>query len=215
MVWRRMSLRRLLLVSGWRRTLVDEATARRRAAAAADPGRWRVGGSESTEGCTIYQGNRFVGSVRRPEDAADLVEWANLVRTGRVEAYDPGRALLPTMAEEVRAAEFFRSGIVQPPMIEASRAEEFAGPGAIPVDVRGLVEFRVTFQPGQSMDSEGWLTILAPDETAARNLLYARFGGDWVAISRADVYLETQWLEWCTLGEMARWVTLRPTQVGS
>lgn len=53
------------------------ATIARRREAAEHPTVWRQGGSQGTEGCTIYQGPRFVGSVRHPEDAAFLVEAAN------------------------------------------------------------------------------------------------------------------------------------------
>lgn len=63
-----------------------ETAEERRARAAEQPTVWRQGGSPGTEGCTIYEGNRFVGSVRRPEDAKFLVAVANLYQE-RAETY--------------------------------------------------------------------------------------------------------------------------------
>jgi hypothetical protein len=61
--------------------LTDEDLAfirrRREAEASAAGGRWRVGGSPSTGGRTIYRGNQFVGLIIDPDVCARLVRVAN------------------------------------------------------------------------------------------------------------------------------------------
>jgi hypothetical protein len=66
--------------AGTLETVIAESAEARRARAAADPTRWRVGGSPAdgdSAHCTIYQGTRFVGSVRVAADAEFLVACAN------------------------------------------------------------------------------------------------------------------------------------------
>jgi hypothetical protein len=59
--------------------LTDEelATVVRRRRAKAHPHLWRIGGSLSTDGHTIYHGERFVGMTINPADAAWFVTLAN------------------------------------------------------------------------------------------------------------------------------------------
>lgn len=60
-------------------SLTDEemATIVRRRRAKANPYLWRIGGSISTDGHTIYCGERFVGMCVNPVDAAYFVKLAN------------------------------------------------------------------------------------------------------------------------------------------
>lgn len=58
--------------------LAEAETTQRRARAAADPTRWRVGGSEGARGLTIYQGARIkLASLDGPQVAAYVVSVLN------------------------------------------------------------------------------------------------------------------------------------------
>jgi hypothetical protein len=92
----------------------------------------------------------------------------------------------------------------------------------------GLTEFRVTF--GQAhrdlpelpeAHPDGWLTVFAPDETAARDLVFAELGRRWSNIYPVNTgagvlaWDETRDNVLYPLGEVACWVTTTPTVVGS
>jgi hypothetical protein len=116
-------------------------------------------------------------------------------------------------------------------------AGEFADVGQrAELAAHGLAEFRITFgsaHAGQTLDvgdgdqegfspvpgipvsdPDGWLTVYAPDETAARNAVHDVIGGRW-----SDCYPESPWwprqADLYPLGELAAWVVTEPTQVGS
>jgi hypothetical protein len=89
-----------------------------------------------------------------------------------------------------------------------------------------LIEFRVTFGIQYRTEAHptfpaahpsGWVTIMAPDETAAREVAFERLGKAW-----AFIY-QDGWPGWPAaglysrfpLGELARWTMSEPTQVGS
>lgn len=56
---------------------MNDETAARRAAADQEPEKWRAGGSPSTKGRTIYQGNRFVGLLLDAADVQAIVDAMN------------------------------------------------------------------------------------------------------------------------------------------
>lgn len=82
-----------------------------------------------------------------------------------------------------------------------------------------LLEFRITFRAEDVAQAAfpaahelGYVTVLAPDETAARNLIFARVGEAWGLIDEAP--FDDPWSDF-PLGELDRWTTTAPTQVGS
>lgn len=82
--------------------MAGETAEERRARAALDPDRWRVGGSPGTASCTIYQGNRFVGSVRDGRDAEFLVATANAWQEFEGAAHRPAQDGCPTCSGSFR-----------------------------------------------------------------------------------------------------------------
>lgn len=73
-----------------------------------------------------------------------------------------------------------------------------------------LQKYRITFLPWQvdrpdhpAPSAAGWITVLAPDEAAARELIAARVGEDWHLF--ADDPFDDGWIEDYPLGELARW----------
>jgi hypothetical protein len=94
----------------------------------------------------------------------------------------------------------------------------------------GLTEFRITFgsaHSGQDLsldgpdfwfsDPDGWLTVYAPDETAARNAVDEVIGRRWCDCYDAGWTLgaDPEVAHLYPLGELAAWVVHEPTQVGS
>jgi hypothetical protein len=89
-----------------------------------------------------------------------------------------------------------------------------------------LLEFRITFGQKHATKThlaflagrvdfdphpDGWLTVLAPDETAARRLLHDRLelAWSWIYLPGNPLWPEIDWSLF-PLGELARWTTEQP-----
>jgi len=81
--------------------------------------------------------------------------------------------------------------------------------------MRELQKYRITFLPWQverpghpATSAAGWITVLAPDEAAARVLIAERVGEEWHLF--ADDPFDDGWINDYPLGEIARWSTDEP-----
>lgn len=75
-------------------------TALRRAQAALEPDRWRIGGSPGTGGHTVYQGPRLVGMVLNPDDGRAIVAAMNAL-----EGLAPDSARVAPLGPDARSAD--------------------------------------------------------------------------------------------------------------